>query len=124
IAALEADLDAGVLERPRAKTAGVETPELQTKRAWLRALRDYRDELREIANPKATPEERALAGYKKRVANRIAELQDKMDRKDFAPRKVKKLEHPEATKAKTDLERVKLKFEDMKEAARLKNRKW
>lgn len=61
--------------------------------AELQALQDRRDalkaewtELRNLANPKKSPEERALSALKTRLRTRTAEYQDRLTRKDFGPK--------------------------------------
>lgn len=65
--------------------------------AELQALRERRDalraefkELRDLAKPKATPEQRALSALKARLRTRAAEYQDRLARRDFAPKVRKK----------------------------------
>lgn len=61
------------------------TPELKTLRDRLSELKDIHDNLKDEAKPKLTPEEVALYDFKKRMASKIAELQDRIDRGDYAP---------------------------------------
>ncbi len=122
ISQLESDLNAGTLNRPKGKPP-IETPELNEKRAWLQALREHRQELRDIENPKKTPEERANQAFKTRTANRIAELESKMARGDFSPKtRTPTVLDAEAQAAKAKLEDVKKRFDDMKLHAEFKNR--
>lgn len=122
ISQLESDLSAGKLERAKGKPP-IETPELLEKRAWLQALREHRQELRDILNPKKTPEERANQAFKTRTASRIAELEQKMANGDFSPKARAPFQlDPEAQTARANLETVKKRFEDMKIRAELANR--
>lgn len=62
----------------------VTSPELEALSAERKAMTDLVNELRNAAKPKKTREEIALQAYKSRVAIRIADLQDKIARGDFA----------------------------------------
>ncbi len=120
---LEKDIEAGRLTPEKKPIKTPETPELLEKRAWLKALQEYRQDLRDAANPKLTPEERALKMVKTRVAKRIAELESKMSAGDFTrkTRKATPLDQ-EALRAKANLEAVKRRFEEGVTKAKLEGR--
>lgn len=61
IAEEDALLKQGILKRPKKESKTPSTPELEAKRAMLDSMRDLRRELADAAEPKASPEERALA---------------------------------------------------------------
>lgn len=93
------------------RTTGTKTPPsvaLEALRTRRDALKDQLQELRDLANPKKTPEELALQAFKTRTRNRIADIQDRLARGDFSkkPRRELKMDseanrlHFEATKAK------------------------
>lgn len=85
-----------------------ETPDLKAARARRDALKEQLQELRDIANPKKTPEERALQAFKVRTKNRVAELEERMATGNFTPKPRKELPlDPEATRLKFELEKVK-----------------
>ena len=74
--------------RPRGtktpKTAGLEA--LRVRRDALRAELQH---MRDLANPKMTPDERALSALKSSLRRRTADYQDRLARADFALRKRK-----------------------------------
>ena len=106
---------------PRPKgTKTPETPELKT-------LRDIRDNLKEeydqMANPKKTPEERALQSLKTRLINREKELQNMLDTGNYE--KKKRVPTPldqEAMTLKANVERIKNKVDIEIKKEKLKNR--
>lgn len=116
ISTLESDLKEGKLYPDKKPSTTVSTPELELKRTKLDELKAQREELRDIANPKLSPEEKSLASYKARTMAKIAELQAKIDNGDFS--KVTKEQKPrayddEAATLKADLERVKKIISDV-----------
>ncbi len=123
ISNLESDLKAGKLYAD--KPTKLTSPELEAKRAHLDALREQRQELRDIANPKKTPLERALQAYKTRTANRIADLQDRLARGDFSTRPKSNLDisnDPVAIKLKTEKEIIERNFERSRVMDQMRNR--
>jgi hypothetical protein len=106
---------------PRPKgTKTPETPELKT-------LRDIRDNLKEeydqMANPKKTPEEKALQSLKTRLINREKELQNMLDTGNYE--KKKRVPTPldqEAMTLKANVERIKNKVDIEIKKEQLKNR--
>lgn len=97
----------------KAKPSGSVDPKLEQLRSERDALRKYRDELRREALPKKTPEEIALQAYKTRTANRIAELQDKIARGDFAKKMRTPLDvsaDPVAVRLQAQVEAEKARF--------------
>lgn len=125
IESLEYDLREGKLYPDKKPNKTPSTPELESKRSQLNTLKAQREELRNIANPKATPEEKALASYKSRTATRIAELQDRLDKGDFSP--VAKAQKPivhddESANLKADLERIKSVIKDAQTSAKNNDR--
>jgi hypothetical protein len=96
----------------------------------LQAFRDRRDalgaelkELRDLANPKKTAQERALSMLKSRLRTRIADYQDRLARKDFAPKvRTKTVLDKEAEKLRHEAERLKAEFLRELEKDRLRRR--
>lgn len=122
IAQLEQDLATGNLG-PRAKAKRLTSPELDAKRARLEALRAQRDELRALANPKMSAEERAVLAYKRSLRKRLADYQARIAAKDFAKRERRqRVLDQETLDLKYQLEQEKLKFTAMEEAWRRKQR--
>lgn len=121
IETLQSDLKEGNLYPAKPESKTPVTPELEAKRATLESLRAEREELRNIANPKATPEEKALAAYKARTAAKIEELQNRLDTGDFSPvdRSSKPIVHDdESANLKADLDRVKDIIQNAKDEQR------
>lgn len=99
------------------------SPALEAVRARRDALKEQLKELQDIANPKKTPEERALQSYKTRTANRIAELEEKLAKGDFSKKKPREYaKDTEAVDLKYKLERVKRKWNEELFKDKLKNR--
>lgn len=107
----------------KAKPGAVEPPALERLKAERDAMRQYRDELRRALEPKKSPEAIALQAYKTRTANRIAELQDRMARGDFAPKPKRELAlDKEATDLRFQIEKVKEQYTKDRFEAQLKAR--
>jgi hypothetical protein len=122
IAQLEQDLAAGNIG-PKPKAQRLTSPELDAKRARLEALRAQRDELRALANPKMSAEERAVLAYKRSLRKRLADYQARIAAKDFAKRERRqRVLDQETLDLKYQLEQEKLKFAAMEEAWRRKQR--
>ena len=66
------------------------TAELAAARARRDAWKEQLRELQEVARPKKTAEQIALQSLKTRLANRTAELLEKLARSDFAPKPKRK----------------------------------
>lgn len=110
IADLEARLASGELKPFPTGRRSSWSQEIAARRARLEALRDQRDELLALRDPKRTPEELALAALKSRASRKLAELRQRLAEKDFAPRKrvPKKVAlDDEAKAALFELEKVK-----------------
>lgn len=75
----------GIFDSGR-KGRTVTSPELESIRARSEALKKEVQALKDIANPKATPEQRALKALKTRLWNRTAELRQRLADKDFEKR--------------------------------------
>lgn len=114
ISSLESDLEKGILNRPKAPSKTPETPGLLAKRSWLSALREYRQELRDSANPKRSPEEIKLQAIKTRIATQTAEYNQRLASGDFEtrPKRTPVVLDEDATKAKAELERLKEKWKE------------
>ena len=103
------------------------SPELEKLREERDKAREEYEDLKNAANPKLTPEQRALKTIKTRTANQIAEFQRRIKEKDFEPTPKKQAVEldPEAVKAKAELNRVKGDFDAELEKDRLAKRgKW
>jgi hypothetical protein len=101
-----------------------ETPELKAAREKRDALREQLQELRDLVNPKKTPEEIALQSMKTRLANSIADLADKLAREDYSPRPKRNIAlDPETTRLRAENERLKKQYAEGNARARLLDRK-
>lgn len=124
IAEYERRIDQNDLNPAKAESKTPETPELTALRERLKGLKDTYGEMQEAANPKKTPEERALEAYKSRTAKRIDELQAKMDAGDFEPepkREPMALDE-EGRRLQSNIQRIKNKMDMEREKIRLENR--
>lgn len=112
IVALEKQLKSGELF-PGGKKAPIEsTPEIKAREDRLVALKNERQNLRDTLQPKANSDE--LQAHKVRVANQIAELEERLAKGDFsktAPRIPREMDSELAT-AKANLERTKQKIRE------------
>ncbi len=89
------------------------TPELDVARARRDALKEQLQELRDLANPKKTPEETALQSLKTRLTNQIADLQERLSQADFTPRPRREtLMDAEADQLRRKLDGVKREFNE------------
>jgi len=101
----------------------LETPELIEARNRRTEMKEYLDELREIANPKRTPEEIALKSFKTRTTNRITELEQKLANKDFTKQEKRQTAlDPEALALKFQLDKVTRSYHEAMTKDRLANR--
>lgn len=91
---------------PRKPSQTPLTPALEALKARREALQEQLQELRDLANPKKTPEERALQSLKTRLKNDTARLKERLAAGDFSKRVAKP--------ATLDSEATKLKFENEK----------
>jgi hypothetical protein len=89
ITQLETDIKTGDIG-PKGKRILLSSPQLEVKRLRLAELRTLRDEMRELANPKMTPEERSNLAYKRSLEKRLADYQERVANKDFAKKPVTK----------------------------------
>jgi hypothetical protein len=102
----------GVFKTDRETGKPIADPELDAMRARIKAVKAEIDELRKLANPAKTPEEKALASYQARLFNRMADLQDRLARGDFAPRPRKQITLDQETlELKAQAERMKRKID-------------
>lgn len=108
---------------PKQRPAGPSSPELEAAKARRDALRAQLEELRDMQNPKLTPEQKALNTLKKRTANRIADYQERIAKGDFSarPRKSVVLD-PEAMRLQAEAERVKKQFKRGVDLEKLRQR--
>lgn len=99
------------------------TPELEAARARRDALKEELQHMRDLANPKKTPGEIALAALKTRLTNRTAELMDKIARGDFStkPRKPVTLD-AESQRLKAENERWKRAYFEARSKDRMERR--
>jgi hypothetical protein len=93
-------------------------------KAKIEAIKSEVGDLREAAFPKKTPDERALQALQTRTFNRMAELQDRIQRGDFAarPRKPTYVLDQETRDLLAQSERLKREFKQGVEKWRLENR--
>lgn len=122
IAELDRRLQEGDIA-PRATKEPLSSPELDALRAQRQAMQDLVRDLRAAEKPKKTREEIALQMYKTRTAARIAELQDRIARNDFAPKKRNPITlDAEGKKLEYELQQQKAKFDEERFKDTLKNR--
>jgi hypothetical protein len=99
------------------------TPALEAARARRDALREQLNELQDLATPKRTPEEIANQSYKTRVANQIAEMQEKLAAGDFTTKPKKELTlDAQANKLRADLQLIKNQWNEARAKDQLANR--
>lgn len=99
------------------------SPEAERQMAIRDALRREILDQRAAARPRLTPEELALKVWKTRALNRMADLQDKINRGDFTiPERKPTPTNPENTRIAYDLERVKQKYYEGLVADRMRQR--
>jgi hypothetical protein len=106
---LEADLQAGRLW-PGKKTAPKPTsPEYEAAKARIEDLRATRDDLRAQQDPNRA--------YRQSLEKRLAELQERIDNKDFAPKSVRKERQLSADERDLlyEYDQTKQKFREMQE---------
>lgn len=97
--------------RPASKTPS--TPALEAMKARREALQEQLQELRDLANPKKTPEERALQSLKARLRNETAKLKERLAAGDFSKKSVKPVTlDTEATKLKFENEKLKRQYRE------------
>ena len=112
IKVLEDDISKGKIYPDHTGEKSAWSPAISAKKARLQALRDQRQELRDIANPKLTPEERANLTYARVLSKQIADYQQRLANGDFAPKPKPKPRNltPALLKALADRDKVKLEF--------------
>lgn len=112
IADIEEQLRTGDVSPKKGQKEPVVTPELEAKRARLEALREQRDAIRALQNPKMTPEQRAEKAYKANLLKQIADYRDRMIKSDFDPKPKKEPRQlsQEELNLKRQLEEVKQEF--------------
>ena len=123
IAEKEAKLASGdVAPKPKAVMVDRPHPNPELESA-LQRLENVNQQIHDLRFPKRTAEQKALAAMKTRTANRIAELTDKIAKKDFTTKKRTPITlDSEATKLKAQLERLKLNWKEGLNFERMKNR--
>lgn len=91
----------------------VTSPELEAIKARTESVKEEVQELKDIAFPKKTPDEIALQSLKTRLAREKADLQERLAKGDFSPRrKVRELPlDSEAARAKAEVILLRDKFE-------------
>lgn len=86
-------------------------PELQALRDRRDALKEEFEHLKDLVNPKMTPEQRALSALKASLRRRTADYRERLAREDFAPRKRKETKlDKEAESLRFELEQAKADF--------------
>ena len=121
IAKIEDELATGKRGAPKAER--VPDAKERALKAELASLREIRDAARNAGKPRRSPEEIALAAYKKRLDKGTAKLQERIDSGDYAPKQRKKLElDKEALAKKGAYESKKTELERLMEGARLAKR--
>jgi hypothetical protein len=105
------------------KLTKVTSPKIEALRSRLKALQAQRKVLRDVANPKLTPEEKARRNYEANILRRIADYEQRIADKDFAPQKRKDPRQlsAEELKLKHRLEDTKQKFFEKAGQYRLAN---
>lgn len=112
LAEYERKVKEGDLSPMTKTTPGPTSPELESVRAKRDAAREQLQELRDLADPKKTPEERALQAFKTRTTNRIEELTQKLADKDFTTKQRRPVVmDEEASKLQADKERLAKQFQ-------------
>lgn len=108
---------------PKTTTPKAVSASTEALRGELADLNKVRQQLRNAAKPKKTPEEIAAQSFVTRTTNRIAELEKKLADKDFSRKPKRELvldRKAQELKAKTEAIAKKFKSEQLKEE--LKNR--
>jgi hypothetical protein len=113
----------GVFKIDRETGKPISDPQLDAMKARIQAVKAQVDELKKLANPLKTPEERALASYQARLFNRMADLQDRIANGDYAarPRKQTMLDR-ETEELKAQAEGLKRQFDQGVARKRLQDR--
>jgi hypothetical protein len=102
----------GVFKIDRETGKPISDPQLDAMRARIKAVKEEVDALKQQANPLKTPEQKALASYQARLFNRMADLQDRIAKGDFAPRPRKQITlDKETLELKAQAERLKRQFD-------------
>lgn len=105
---------------PRPKSAEIKNAALEAKRKLRDSLQEAFNELKDAANPKLTPEQRALRNLKSRLRRSLAEVNRRIQAKDFSKRPKKEVAmDEEALKSQSELEKVRKDFRRLLEKDRL-----
>lgn len=111
-------------KRDKLKDLIESTPELKALKERLSELQDEHAKIIDEAKPKRTPEEVALDAFKKRMTNKIAELEKRIADNDYSPKPKKELlpldEEGKALRAQ--VRRIQRQFDENREKLRLANR--
>lgn len=108
---------------PRGKRQGPDTAKIANAKVARDAAKKVVDDLREAAKIKRTPEQIRLDTYKKTIASRTQDLQDRIAKGDYTKRTpTKTVLDSEAEKLKADYARAKQKMDFQVEKIRLANR--
>lgn len=100
-----------------------DAPEIRRLREMNEETRKFIQQLRDIDNPKASPEEAAAARYKTVLQKNIAEYQRRIAENDFTPRSKPQIVRDEATiKLKAEQVRIREQFQELMRQEQLKNR--
>lgn len=119
-----ASKDISPMRKPSKTPRSAELDSLRAKRLTLRLELKA---LRDLAKPKKTPEEKRFSLIRSAMARKIADRLDRIERKDFDPRRPVKVElTPEMKKELLDdqlrVEAVEREYRKLREQYRLKNR--
>ena len=115
-----ADGDTGPFKK--STTVPLSSPKLDALKARRDALKEELKALRDAKNPKKTPEERAAQALKTRLANQIADLQRRIEERDFS-KKAKRppISNPEINAARAKRDALKRRFHEMEMKNRIAN---
>jgi hypothetical protein len=120
------DAKNGIFEKTEQPDDMPKSDKLEAIKARTEALKEEHQELKDLANPKKTPEEIRLQSWKTRKTNRMAELRDKIARGDFEkkqPREPVKLD-VEGEKIQADINRVENEYKKKLRQYELDKRPW
>ncbi|MFH2106564.1 MAG: hypothetical protein ABII22_04835, partial [Candidatus Micrarchaeota archaeon] len=94
---------------PMTKRTKLTSPELESLRKVREGLKEELQSLRDIANPKKTPEQIALQSLKTRMKNETQKLTDKLKNLDFSKKERKSIPRD------AEAERIKAEYDSIKE---------
>jgi hypothetical protein len=115
----------GVFKIDRETGKPIADPHLDAIKAKITAVKAEVKSLHDLANPAKTPEERALTQYQARLFNKMADLQDRISRGDFAPRTrppPRYVLDKETLEVQAQAERLKRQFDKGVARQRMENR--